>query len=273
MLLGLTVTTAAGQTDQDWAAQLASWREKRMESLKAEDGWPSVVGLHWLEQGANPAGAAGKIGIFVREGNRVWFDPDPGAQVQIDGQAARRQDLRPDVPGPASLITAGSLTLFVIERGGKLGVRVRDTNSPFRKAFRGIDYFPARPEYRVEARQVRQERKKLSVSTVIDGLTEEMESAGMLEFRLQGVDCRLEAALSGGRLFLIFKDQTSGKTTYPAGRFLYAELPADGRIVLDFNRAINPPCAFTPYATCPLPPAHNKLPVAVEAGELAYHYE
>ena len=276
ILLGLTTVAVAGHPAEDWAGQLAAWRERRLAALKAEDGWPSVVGLQWLSEGANPAGAGrtqDRIGLFLLEGKRVWFEPAPGAHVRIDGKPALRQELRPDVPGPASLITAGSLTMFVIERGGRLGVRVRDANSPYRKAFHGIDYYPANPDYRVQARLVRQGKRRLSFATVIDGLREEMDSPGILEFHLKGVDCSLEAALSGGRLFLIFKDQTSGKTTYPAGRFLYADLPQDGKVMLDFNQAINPPCAFTPYATCPLPPTQNKLLVAVEAGELTYHYE
>jgi uncharacterized protein (DUF1684 family) len=186
----------------------------------------------------------------------------------------KEAELKPDVPGPADLIKAGTRTMLVIERSGRYGIRVRDTESRYRKGFRGLQWFPVKPEYRVSAR-LEPYASPLSVSIpTILGVDEVMTSPGLLHFGLQGKQLRLRPVLSGGRLFLIFKDTTAGKSTYPAGRFLYADLPKGGQAVeLDFNKAYNPPCAFTPYATCPLPPLENRLAVSIEAGELNYHHD
>ena len=231
---------------------IEQWRRAREESLKAPDGWLRVAGLHWLEEGENHLEGL----TFIRRGAAVWHD----------GKL-----LQPDAPGPADLVDAGGKTLFVIVRGSKVGLRVRDAASPFLRDFRGLRWYPVRPEFRVAARWAAYlEPERRLLDTVIDGFEEEYRSPGAAEFNIGGVACQLEAMLSGNRLFFLFRDLTSGKTTYGASRFLYADLPENGKVVLDFNKAYNPPCAFTRYATCPLPPASNWLPVAIEAGELVY---
>jgi len=247
----------------DHTAQVEAWRAKRIAALQADDGWLTVAGLHWLTPGWNrfaelPAGMEWRL-----EGKTVTFR-----------QGGQMRELKPDNPGPADLVTAGSLTMFIIERGGKYGIRVRDTKSPYRAKFHGIEHYPVDSQWNVSARWLPYEQpKQRNLPTVIEGVTEVYDATGEVEFTLQGKTLRLEPVLSGGRLFFIFRDLTTGKTTYPAGRFLYADLAKDGVVKLDFNQSYNPPCAFTPYATCPLPLPQNRLAIAVEAGEKNYHLE
>src|SRR5262249_22961367 len=161
--------------------------------------------------------------------------------------------------------------LFVIARGGKFGIRLKDPDSEYRRGYHGIEYFPVKDDYRITAKWVA-EPVKIPILNVL-GQTEEMQSPGYAVFQLHGREYRLRPVLEtpdAQELFYIFRDQTSGKLTYRAGRFLYSALPKDGHVELDFNKAYNPPCAFTPYATCPLPPKENRLPLRIEAGEKTY---
>jgi hypothetical protein len=162
------------------------------------------------------------------------------------------------------------LTLFVIERGEKIGLRLRDKRSALRRDFRGCRWYPVKPEYRVQGRFMAYPKtRKLRIPSVA-GTSEEEESPGEVEFGWGGRKFRLTPVLDGESLWFIFRDRTSGKTTYGGGRFLYADPPKDGSVTLDFNRAYNPPCAFNPYTTCPIPPPENRLSFPVEAGEMAY---
>ena len=232
-----------------YVTEIEQWRQKREASLKASDGWLTLTGLHWLREGRNQIEGQ----EFSLRGDRVVY----AGKV-----------LRPDTPEDG--IAVGSKTLLVIKRGDRFAIRVRDQRSPFRKEFAGLTWYPVQPAYRVEARWIPYSSpQKRSVATVVN-VDEQYESPGVAEFTLQGQKLRLEPVLSEGQYFFIFKDRTAGKTTYPAGRFLYAEPARDGRVILDFNKAYNPPCAFTPYATCPLPRKENHLPVAIEAGEKNY---
>jgi len=166
------------------------------------------------------------------------------------------------------------LRLFVIQRGDRMGIRLRDPESQYRKGFKGIVSFPASAAYRVTARFVAEPRK-IPILNVL-GQTEDSECPGYVVFRLAGKEYRLYPIIEtpgDKELFYIFRDLTAGKETYGAGRFLYSDLPKDGKVVLDFNKAYNPPCAFTPYATCPLPPKQNHIAVRIEAGEKAYHFD
>lgn len=247
----------------DHKSEVEAWRAKRLATLQADDGWLTVAGLYWLKPGWNrfaelPAGMEWKL-----EGKRVWLR-EKGAE----------RELKPDNPGPADLVTAGTLTLFIIERGGNYGVRVRDTKSPYRAKFHGIEHYPVEAKWKVAARWLPYARpKKRVLPTVIEGVHEEYDATGEVEFTLAGKALKLEPVISGGRLFFVFRDLTSGKTTYPAGRFLYADLAKEGLVTLDFNQAYNPPCAFTPYATCPLPLPQNRIPIALETGEKNYHLD
>ena len=229
----------------DYTEELAQWRRKREETLVADDGWLCVAGLHWLEPGENIV-------------ERHVFQLD-GDSVLHDGVV-----LRPDV----DKIANGEKTLFVIVRGPKIGLRVLDKQSAFRRDFKGLEWYRAKTEYLVEGRLLAYaEPRDVSMATVI-GVDELYKSPGVVEFELHGQTCRLEPVISAKqRLFFVMRDLTAGRTTYGASRFLYADPPVDGKVLLDFNRAYSPPCAFTPFATCPLPPTGNVLAVAVEAGE------
>ncbi|HXK03676.1 MAG TPA: DUF1684 domain-containing protein [Verrucomicrobiae bacterium] len=266
-LLSLAAAAAILMVAASYTDEIAAWRKQREERLKAPGGWLSVAGLFWLHDGANPFGkdagneivlpdGPARAGSFVLSGGKV--------KVKMDGA---ERELWPD---SADVATVGRLSLYVIQRGEKFGVRLKDPESEYRRAFHGIDYFPAKPEYKVTAKWVA-EPSHIPILNIL-GQTEEMQSPGYAVFSLQGTEYRLRPVLEtpdAQELFFIFRDQTSGKETYGAGRFLYSQMPQDGRVVLDFNKAYNPPCAFTPYATCPLPPAENRLAVRIEAGEKA----
>ncbi|MGH9900601.1 MAG: DUF1684 domain-containing protein [Pyrinomonadaceae bacterium] len=275
--------TAPGQTT--YRSSLQAWRAEQEAELRAEKGWLAVAGLFWLKEGPNrlgagpdndillPAGSApDRVGVIELRRGTTTLTAAEGALVTSQGQPIRVLELKADAAGAPTLIKVGSLTMTVIKRGERYGLRVWDRDSPKRREFAGMRWFPARESYRVTARFVPHERPTEIVVPNVLGDVTKMPSPGVLIFELAGREHRLvPVAAEGGKLFIIFRDLTSGKATYGAGRFLYADAPADGRVTLDFNRAVNPPCAFTPHATCPLPPKQNRLSVAVEAGELTYH--
>jgi uncharacterized protein (DUF1684 family) len=261
--VSIAVLAAATYTDE-----IAEWRKRREESLKAPGGWLSVAGLFWLHEGANTFGKDESNEIVLPDGpqHAGTFELAGGkVTAKMDGAA---RELWPD---SADVAKVGRLNLFVIERSGKFGIRLKDPSSEYRREFHGIECYPASEAYKLTADWVA-EPAKIPILNVI-GLTEEMQSPGYAVFRFQGQEYRLRPVLEtpdARELFFIFRDLTSGKETYGAGRFLYSELPKDSRVTLDFNKAYNPPCAFTPYATCPLPPAENRLAVRIDAGEKKY---
>jgi hypothetical protein len=262
-LMGFAALMAAGYPDE-----IAAWRKQREDGLKAPGGWLSVAGLFWLHEGANTFGKDTANEIVLPDG-----PPRAGAFELRDGKVTVKMDgaERELWPDSGDLAKVGRLSLFVIKRGEKYGIRLKDPDSEYRRKFHGIESFPTNPEYRVTAKWVA-EPSKIPILNVL-GQTEEMQSPGYAVFQLHGHEYRLRPVLEAPdaqELFFIFRDQTSAKETYGAGRFLYSELPKDGHVVLDFNKAYNPPCAFTPYATCPLPPPENRLAVKVEAGERKY---
>ena len=272
--------------DAAYREGIERWRRDVEQSLKADDGWLTVAGLFWLKEGVNrigagagnpielPAGSApARVGSIRFHSGKAELQLDPGVNALLNGKPVRSAVLRSDSPGPPDTLTIGDVSLYVIERGGRFGVRLKDKNSRFRKNFTGRTWFPVKEEYRIKARfEPYRPAKQITVPNVL-GQTEKMDCPGRAVFRWQGQEVSLEPVTAGKQLWFIFKDRTSGKETYPAGRFLYAPAAVDDKIELDFNRAYNPPCAFTPYATCPLPPRQNWLPVRIEAGELTYHAE
>ena len=264
----LLAAAAAGSYD----TSIQEWRERREAALKADDGWLTVAGLFWLKEGDNTTGSAAssdirlergpaKIGVFQHHGATTIFQPAAG--VRIDAPAG---ELRPDT----GLIRFDDYTMFVIHRGERDAIRLKDKRSKFRREFTGLHWYPVNPDYRVVAKFVSYKKPTLIAIPNILGEVEKEPSAGYAEFDLRGQHYRLEPVVEDRQLFYIFRDLTSGKETYGAGRFLYSDMPRDGTVVLDFNKAYNPPCAFTPYATCPLPPAQNRLAVRLEAGERKY---
>jgi uncharacterized protein (DUF1684 family) len=268
----------------DYASAIDTWRKQAEARLKAPDGWLSVAGLFWLKEGANtmgsapgnavvlPATAPKQLGTLTLRKGSLTLAATPGTGLQVNGKPAQSAPIASDANGAKpDLLTVGPLTMFVIVRGDHIGIRLRDQNSEYLRNFTHRNWYPVKPEYRVEGQFEKQPERTIRVATVIADVQEDARVGGVVRFRLNGQQHVLEPHLSGDQLFFVFKDKTAGKATYGAGRFLYADLPdAQGRVTLDFNKAYNPPCVFTPHATCPLPPKHNVLPVPVEAGELNY---
>lgn len=283
----VALAAAVPAPDAAYRAEIKKWREEREARLKGDGGWLQVAGLFWLKEGANvfgtdpkgaivlPAGSAPpRAGVFELKGGKVTARLEPGVEARVGGKpvAVAALELRPDVPGPPDEIKLGPrLTLYVIERGGRLGIRLKDTQSPLLAQFTGLHWFPVREEARVQARFVPYTPpKKVPVPNIL-GQVEQLPSPGYAAFAIDGREVRLDPVLEepgATELFFIFRDETAKKETYPAGRFLYTAMPKDGTLVLDFNKAYSPPCAFTPFATCPLPPRQNRLPVRIEAGEM-----
>jgi uncharacterized protein (DUF1684 family) len=265
----------------------AAWRAQRREALLAPDGWTSLVGLHWVTPGPHYVGRERDNGIRLSVGppqlgmidlraERIRFVPDRGAALSIDGRTLRgATDLRADdAPEGASRIgfDDGKGIATVIRRGDRHALRVRHADAPSRTGFAGLQYWPGGPDWTVDARFERHPPgRTIPIASIVGGV-EAMPNPGAVVFQRGGRTYRLQA-LEGadGGLFLIFADRTNGHGSYGAGRYLDASAPdAGGRVRLEFNRAYNPPCAFTPFATCPLPPPENRLDLAIPAGEKAY---
>lgn len=248
--------------------EIAQWRRDRESRLKADGGWLTVAGLFWLRPGANPFGTDPSNEIVLPDGpaRAGVFQLNGGVVTLTHGPSTR--EIKHDSD---DAVKVGRLSLFVIRRGDRYGIRLKDPDSEYRRNFHGIEYFPAREEYRVNARFVA-DRVEIPILNIL-GQTEHYASPGYAAFHLHGQELRLRPYLEepdAKELFYVFRDQTTGKETYGGGRFLYSAMPVNGEVVLDFNKAYNPPCSFTPYATCPLPPPENRLPVRIEAGEKKY---
>ena len=283
LLLGWLFCAAAAWAQDDYARAIGDWRHGREVSLKSEDGWLTVVGLFWLREGENHFGAdpsneivlpsdsaPARAGVIELRGGKTRFRAEAGTKITLNGRSVSSGELKSDGAGEPDTLRMGTLSLFVIQRGNRYGIRLKDTNSKFRREFSGLKWYPASRSYRVDAKWIPYSPpRKLAILNII-GVTEQQTCPGYAEFSLGGQPLRLYPVLEGpdeSNLFFIFKDLTSGKGTYPAGRFLYSDRARNGKVILDFNKAYSPPCAFTPYATCPLPPKQNHLSVKVEAGE------
>lgn len=274
-LSGLLLTACGAQqalpTPDNYEAEIEAWREARLGSLTAPTGWLSLVGLHWLEQGANTIGSGEDQDIPLPEpapahvGTYHLLGPQIAAETEdIDGLAVSKDGY--------SEMSYGALQWFLIERGGRYGIRVRDTLLPTRIRLRPIEFFPIDLSYRVRATFTPAEANESVMMRNVLDMEYPVPVMGTLRFRLNGKSYTLEA-LDGGPndLFLIFSDLTTGESTYGGGRYLYCARPGeDGATVIDFNKAYNPPCAFTDYATCLLPRAENRLEVALEVGEKTF---
>jgi uncharacterized protein (DUF1684 family) len=269
LLLAAALAALAAAPAPGYRGTIEAWRTEREQKLRAEDGWLAVAGLFWLHDGDQrlgtaagndivlPAGSApAQAGTLSLRERRVTFRPEGGEALL----------LRPDSD---DAVTLGRLRLSVIERSGRLGLRVRDPESARRRSFQGLKWYPVDEAYQVSARFVPAAAKRTIPIPNVLGDVIEMPSPGHVEFTLRGQALRLDPVLEdeAPELFFIFRDATAGKETYPAGRFLYADPPKDGVVTLDFNKAYSPPCAFTDFATCPLPPPQNRLKLAIEAGE------
>ena len=266
----------------DYARSIEAWRHERVGRLTGANGWLTLIGRHLLQPGANSAGTAADNTIQLAAGpahlatvtlteGKVTFVPAPGAVVAIDGQpAAPSTDLGYQGDKPTT-VTFGTANFYVMQRGDSLFLRVKDSAAERRKNFAGIDYFPIDPSWRIEAEWVKFDPPHQVAITNMIGQTSPASVPGKAVFTREGRTYELLPIDEGdGELFFVFTDLTAGEDTYEASRFLYAEPPKDGKVILDFNRAQNPPCAFTPFATCPLPPMENRLPLRLTAGEKKY---
>ena len=279
-------TTAASVGDE-YVREIEQWRAASEERLKSADGWLTVSGLYWLQPGDTrfgsapgnrivlPAEAAPQFaGVLRYDGERVQVIPLGNIALFVGDQPVLNATLlQDDSNGPPDTIKLGDVSMLLIKRGDRLGVRIKDKNAKLRLEFTHRNWFPVKPGYRVNARYHAYAKPiKRRVPTVLDGVVEDHEAIGTADFTLNGQKLSLEALKSGAELFFVFRDQTANKQTYGAARFLYAPVPKNGnQVVLDFNKAYNPPCAFNPYTTCPLPVKQNILQLAIEAGELKYH--
>jgi hypothetical protein len=280
------INAAAGTESGDEQARVADWRARRLASLTSETGWLTPIALYWLKAGENSFGRASDrafslddgalapdTGAFILKDNRVRYVAHGSMAMTYLGKPVTSLDLIADVDEKPTEMIAGPLHFMLIERAGHLGIRVRDSVSPNRLQFKGLDYFPVRADWHIQAHfEPYVPEHHIPIVNIL-GMTEDMTSPGAIVFERDGQRWRLDAILEapGDReLFVMFSDATSGKQTYGAGRFLYVELPTADRIEVDFNEAFNPPCAFTDFATCPLPPQQNQLALKVDAGELKY---
>ena len=286
------VPASSSPAAEDVVHGVEQWRAQRLARLTAPDGWLSLVGLEWLHAGANRVGSAADNDIVLSVGpahlGTVTLGEDgalavafaEGAHATVDGKAVAHavmvDDVHAGTAGP-TVVAFGSASFYAIDRDGRKALRVKDTEAPTRRHFLGIDAYPIDPAWRVQAHWVPfVPPHKLEIGSVI-GTIDAVDVPGKAVFERDGKTFELLPYQEepGGELFFVLADRTSGKETYGAARFLYAALPAGGvdkpgTVVLDFNRAYNPPCAFTPFATCPLAPPENRLDLAVTAGEKKY---
>jgi uncharacterized protein (DUF1684 family) len=279
----MAVVLALAAAASPYIAEIEQWRAKREERLSADNGWLTVSGLYWLKDGATtlgsaagndivlPAGAPARAGVIQFAGGKASVRVEPGVRILSGDKPVTAMDLRADTAsGGPDVLVLGPLSLQVIERGGRYGIRLKDNDSPRRKAFAGTEWYPVSEAYRVTARFAPNATPKTIPIANVLGQEDQQPSPGSVFFKINGQEVRLDPILEepdAKELFFIFKDATSGRDTYPAGRYLYTDLPKDGTVTLDFNKAYSPPCAFTAYATCPLPPPQNRLAVRIEAGE------
>jgi uncharacterized protein (DUF1684 family) len=261
---------------------LIAFRTELEHSLREPFSWLALAGLFWLQEGENTFGADAKhpivlpadsgpqtAGTFILQDGSVRFESEPGVAATIDDHPVTNTIMKADVSGEPTYLHLGELRFVVIQRGGQLAIRMWYSQHPNRLNFKGRKWYQPKDEYKKVARiNPYHPPKKVMVSDMI-GNQIESEMHASLVFKHAGQEIALDAARSrDGRYFIIFKDATSGQTTYPSARFLISEELDDETVVIDFNKAFSPPCAFTDYATCPLPTPENVLSIPIAAGEL-----
>ena len=286
ILLAILLTSlASARAQTDYFQTIEKWRSEQEANLKKETGWLTVAGLFWLKEGINTVGGGeafdvrltdnfkqGKFGEIDFKGGVATLKVENGVEAQADGKSVSTIDLVSDEKGKPTEIRTGSQTFFLIKREERFGIRLRDSNSEARRDFKGRHWFPIDEKSKLTARlEAWPEPREIMIPNVLGGQFK-MKSPGLLKFTVNGKECSLEPVTEDNELFIIFGDGSNRDETYKAGRFLYANMPVNGEVVLDFNKAYNPPCAFTPYATCPLPPPQNKLEVEIKAGEKRYDH-
>lgn len=286
ILAGCGDSRQLSEKEKVYIEELETWHQKRIKSLTSKTGWFTLAGLYWLKEGVNTFGsgsdndirfpeskAPDKIGSFNLNGEKVHIEIEDGIRVRHEGLPVSNLEMIPDLSGKPTILTLDSLSWFVIRRDDKFGIRLRNRDSQNLKNFTGIERFTVDTTWRIEAKlEVYDPFKEIEIPTVL-GIINKQKSPGALVFFVDDKEYRLDPVgnLEKKSLFLIFADQTNGYDTYGAGRFLVVDsTQSDDTYIIDFNKAYNPPCAFTPYATCPLPPQQNVLPFEVTAGEKNY---
>jgi uncharacterized protein (DUF1684 family) len=269
-----------------YVTEIDAWHKRRVDRLTSKKGWLSLVGLYWLKEGKNTFGGDAKnnirfpeekspafIGSMHLDNGNVRTDIVEGVVVSHQGEPVASIQMKPDVSGDPTILSLDSLSWYIIKRGERFAVRLRDSENKNIEDFSGIERYSVDTTWRVEATLEPYNPPKMMDVPNITGTISEEQSPGALVFRIDDKEYRLDpiGKPEGESLFIIFADKTNGDETYGAGRFLYASMPGeDGKTVLDFNKAYSPPCAFTRFATCPLPPSQNVLPIKVTAGEKNY---
>jgi uncharacterized protein len=277
--LALSAADSSTDSSADYRQRVEQWRAQHQKALAADDGWLTVAGLDWLKEGENrvgadpasevalpPNSAPAHVATISFHAGQAVLHPAPGVPLALNGKPAAQTTLHED----SDILAINRLKFYLIRRGERTGIRLKDNDSPERKRFAGLSWYPVDPAWRISAKFTAWDTPHTIAFTNTIGQKESEPSPGYVTFTKDGREYRLEPTLEDGTLFFVFRDRTSGKTTYGASRFLYTEPAKDGIVYLDFNKAENPPCAFTAYATCPLPPPQNRLDLAVEAGEQNY---
>jgi uncharacterized protein len=278
-------TTKPPASTDPYQAEIAKFREDRENTLKGNAGWLTIGGLWFLTQpqttfGSDPlsdivfpASAPAKAGTFELRNGRVSVKAAEGVSFMLDGKPFTSGEVKPDVPGPADRLSLGEhLQFWVHVSGDRLSIRLRDQNNALRKEFVGLSWFPINPAYRVDATYTPYEKPKMADVPTIMGDIDKATIPGIVSFVLNGQEYKLEPFAEPGaeQFWFVFRDLTSQKETYQAARFLYAPAPVNGKMQLDFNKTVNPPCAYNPYTTCPLPSEQNRLRTRIESGEMRY---
>ena len=287
-ILFIIILTASGCGEKEpepkgtpkYIAEIEQWHQKRIERLKDENSWLTLVGLHWLKEGENsfgsdknndivfPENAPQNIGKIILKDSIITLFVNEGVNVTTEGNIVNEIKLEEDLTGNPTVLDVGSFRWYIIKRGDRYGIRVRDISAPLRNTFDGIDRFPVNEDWKITASfEVYNPPKVISLPTQLGTVVEE-PSPGAVVFKKDGQIYRIDAVDTGRRLWLIFADETSGKETYGAGRYLYIDKPdSTGKTIVDFNLVYNPPCVFTKFATCSFPPKQNFLKLKITAGE------
>jgi len=279
VLLPFALALIGASSGDSYRQEIEAWRAKRQAALAKDYGWLTVVGLDWLKEGDNrvgadpasevplpPGSAPRRVAVINWHAGKAVLHPVHGVPLTINGKPASATALREDT----DVLAINHLQFFLILRGDRAGIRLKDNDSEARKHFQGLTWYPVDPSWRIEAKFTAWPSSHTLVFHNTIGQEEREPSPGYVTFEREGHEFRLEPMLDDGELFFVIRDQTSGKSTYGASRFLYTEQAKNGVVVLDFNKAENPPCAFTDFATCPLPTPGNRLALAVTAGEKKY---
>ncbi len=281
MVLFVCINVSAGT----WLEELESWKKDRVERLKKPHGWLSLIGMEWLHEGDNTIGSdenndiilphgPSQVGVFTLKNNKISFTPQDNVAIQANQKKITDSiNVAMDSSGKPTVFTLDTFEFYVIERG-KPALRIKDSQAQTRKDFTQIDYYPATEKFRIEGEFVAYNPpKEIEIINVL-GLLNKEPSIGFVKFTVDGKAFQLDALDAGDEMFIIFADRTSGRTTYGPGRFLDVPKPKNNtnHVIIDFNKAYNPPCAFNDYSTCPLPPHQNRIRVFIEAGEKKYNH-